>query len=171
MSCLRFYRSIYSVSVDIQRQTTLIIKPSSIVFPLFVFVIDLFAVNRNAFGEGLLVLGTSLASAAAEDELGAQGPLLGHLPLGLDLLVDDGVVVLQVGAEALGLETGPQRELVHGRRVLGPDGEVLGVQGELALKVLDGVGVLEEEDLWGGRGVSGVTLCNWAVWGRGQWVN
>lgn len=104
--------------------------------------------NEDALLERLLVLGAGVGvGAAAEDELGAQLPLLGDVPLVLDLAVDDGVVVLQVGAEALGLEAGPQGELVHGGRVLGPDGEVVGVDGELALEVLDGGGVLEEEDL------------------------
>lgn len=59
--------------------------------------------------------------------------------------------MLEVGAEALGLEAGPQRELVHGGGVLGPGGEVLGVQGELALELLDRLGVLEEEDLFPDR--------------------
>jgi len=46
-------------------------------------------------------------------ELGAEVPLLGDVPLGLCLLVDDGVVVLQVAAAALGLQGGPQHVLVH----------------------------------------------------------
>lgn len=112
---------------------------------------NLFAVDEDAVGQRLLVLGAGLASLAAEDELGAQSPLLGHVPLLLDLAVDDGVVVLEVGAEALGLEAGPQRELVHGGGVLGPGGEVLSVKGELALELLDRLGVLKEEDLFPDR--------------------
>ena len=42
--------------------------------------------------------------------------------------------------------------------MLGPVGELVGVLGELGLEVLDGGGVLVEEDLRGERGVSWVVL-------------
>jgi hypothetical protein len=57
--------------------------------------------------------------------------------------------VLQVGAEAFGLKGGPGGELVHGGRVLGPVGELVGVLGELGLEGFDGGGVFVEEDLGG----------------------
>ena len=66
-------------------------------------------------------------------------PLLGHG------LVDDGVVVLQAGADAGCGEGGPHRVLVHGVGVFGPHGEVGGVGGELLLQAAyDGL-VFKEE--------------------------
>ena len=82
-----------------------------------------------------------------EDELRLER-LQGDVPDLAGLLVGQGVVVLQVGAEAFGFEGGPGGELVHGRGVLRPVGELVGVLGELGLEVLDGGGVLVEEDLW-----------------------
>ena len=89
-------------------------------------------------------LASLAVNSAAEDKLGPERPLLGDVPLVLDALVDDGVVVLEVGTEALGLEGHPQGVLVHGRRVLGPGGEVVGVEGKLLLESVDGLGVFEE---------------------------
>lgn len=106
----------------------------------------LLAVDEQPLLERLEGLVAGLAGAAAEDELGLEAPLLGDVPVRLDLLVDDGVVVLQVGAEALGLERDPQGVLVHGARVLAPLGELVGVEREAVLEVVDGVGVFEEED-------------------------
>jgi hypothetical protein len=94
-----------------------------------------------------------LAAAAAKDQLRLEAPLLRDPPDFLGFGVDERVVVLQVGAGALGLEREPQRILVHGGRVLGPDGELVGVEGEGLLQGVDGLGVLEEEDL--GDDVSG----------------
>ena len=53
------------------------------------------------------ILGTGLAGAAADDELGVELPAGGDVPLGGDALVDEGVVVLERRAKALGLESGP----------------------------------------------------------------
>ena len=87
---------------------------------------------KAAFNRGeLLVCGGR--SNAAEYELGAQGPAGGDLPLFGHGLVDDGVVVLQVGSDAGGGEGGPHRVLVHGVGMFGPHGEVGGVGGELLL--------------------------------------
>ena len=82
-----------------------------------------------------------------EDELRLERPLQGDVPDLAGLLVGQGVVVLQVGAEAFGFEGGPGGELVHGGGVLAPVGELVGVLGELGLEGLDGGGVFVEEDL------------------------
>lgn len=105
-----------------------------------------------------MVLGAGLAGAAAEDELGGQLPVGGDVPLGGDALVDEGVVVLQVGAEALSLEGGPGGVLQDGGAVLGPDGEAVLVEGELLLHAGDDGGVDEEEDGAGGGLEAGVAL-------------
>jgi hypothetical protein len=88
-----------------------------------------------------------LAGTATEDQLAAELPLKGNVPVVSRLLVNERVVVLQVGAEALSLESRPQGELVHGVGVLAPVAEVVCVQGELLAKVLDGLGGFVEEDL------------------------
>lgn len=88
-----------------------------------------------------------LARTPAKHQLRAQLPLERDLPVVCSLLVDDGVVVLQVGAEALGLERNPQSVLVHGVGVLGPVAEVVRVQREGFAQVLDGLGGFVEEDL------------------------
>ena len=56
---------------------------------------------KAAFNRGELLVCGGL-SDAAEYELGAQGPAGGDLPLLGHGLVDDGVVVLQVGADVWG---------------------------------------------------------------------
>jgi hypothetical protein len=73
--------------------------------------------------------------------------LLGNLPEVLRLLIDDGIVVLQVAPEALGFEAGPERELVHGRGVLGPLGELVSISWILLLEGMDRIRVFEEENL------------------------
>ena len=96
------------------------------------------------------LLGQLLPSAlleTAEDELRLERPLERDVPGLAGLLVGQRAVVLQVGAEAFGLKGGPGGELVHGRGVLGPVGELVGVLGELGLEGLDGGGVFVEEDL------------------------
>lgn len=93
------------------------------------------------------VLGTGLTSLATKDEHGGQLPVRGDLPLGSDALVDERVVVLQVGAETFGLEGGPDSELQHGGGVGGPGGEAVGVDGELLLHAVDDLLVFVEEDL------------------------
>lgn len=55
-----------------------------------------------------------LAGLAAKDELSGELPRRRDGPLLLDLLVDEGVVVLEVGAQAFGFEGGPDCELEHG---------------------------------------------------------
>lgn len=105
------------------------------------------AVDEDSLLEGLELLLSRLAGAAAKDELGSELPLLRNLPLLLGALIHNGVVVLEVGTEALSLQRGPQSVLVHGRGVLGPVTEVVCVDGERLAEVLDGLGVLEEKNL------------------------
>ena len=105
------------------------------------------AVDEDPLLEGLELFLSWLAGAATEDELGSELPLLGDLPLLLGTLVDNGVVVLEVGTKALGLQGCPQSVLVHGRGVLGPVTKVVRVDGEGLAEVLDGLGILEEKNL------------------------
>lgn len=63
--------------------------------------------DEDSLLKGLLGLLTSLTFGLAEDELGLEGPGLGDLPLADDLLVDEGVVVLEAGSESLSLKGGP----------------------------------------------------------------
>lgn len=84
---------------------------------------------------------------AAEHQLRLQLPLERDVPDLAGLLVGQRVVVLQVGAEPLGLQRRPRGVLVHRARVLGPDGELVGVHGQVGLQGLDGLGVFVEEDL------------------------
>jgi len=96
-----------------------------------------------------------LTSTATKDQLGPQLPLLGDVPVVGSLLIDDGVIVLEVSAEALSLERDPQSVLVHRVGVLGPVAEVVGVEGECLAQVLDGLGVFVAENL--------NMLCQWVV--------
>jgi hypothetical protein len=88
---------------------------------------------------------------AAEDELRLERPLQGDVPDLAGLLVRQRVVVLEVGAEALGFESSPGGVLVHGGGVLAPVRELVSILGELGLQGLDGSGVFVEEDLGEGR--------------------
>lgn len=111
--------------------------------------------------------------------MGDQTPFSGDVPLLRDGGVDEGVVVLQIGAEAESFEAGPDwgggggllvefvivccwrwmgkgkvltEVLVHGIGVLSPGLEVVLVRGELLLEGLDVGGVFVEEDLYMGGG-------------------
>lgn len=99
--------------------------------------------------KGQEVFGTGLARLATKDQLGSELPVGRDTPLGGDALVDQWVVVLEVGAQTLGLESGPDGELQHGVRVGGPGGEAVGVDGELLLHLVDDLLVFVEEDLHG----------------------
>ena len=67
----------------------------------------LFAENLEAVLERRKGLLAGLAGRGTEDELGVEFPRSGDVPLLLDALVDQGAVVLEVGAETFGLEGGP----------------------------------------------------------------
>lgn len=96
---------------------------------------------------GQEVLGSGLASLSTKNQLGLQLPVGGDLPLGGDAVVDERVVVLEVGAQALGLERGPDSVLQHGVRMGRPEGEAIGIDGELLLHAVDDFLVFEEEYL------------------------
>lgn len=100
--------------------------------------------------ERLKLLVAGLAGAAPKDQLGIQPPGPGQAPGGSDLVVDERVVVLEVGAEALEPEGGPEEQLLHAGALGGPGGEAVGVRWERDLHALDDVVVLEEEDGAGG---------------------
>ena len=95
-----------------------------------------------------VLLGASLASTATEDQLGVELPVGGDLPGLGNLVVNEGVVVLEVGAQALGLKGGPDGVLQNGIALRGPAGEAVGVDGELGLEALDNGLVLEEQNLY-----------------------
>lgn len=80
----------------------------------------------------LTLLLTRSAGATAKDELSAEFPVEGDFPVLCGLGVDDGVVVLEVCAEAFCFEGDPEGELVHGVCLLGPVAEVVGVGGCVA---------------------------------------
>lgn len=116
---------------------------------LLIYTLLLGAVNEQPLAKSLLeLLLARLASAATKDQLGPELPLERDAPVLSSLLINDGVVVLQVCAEALSLERNPQRVLVHGVGVLGPVTEVVGVERERLAQVVDGLGGFIEEDLW-----------------------
>jgi hypothetical protein len=105
-------------------------------------------VDKQPLAESLLeLLLARLASAATKDKLPPELPLERDAPVLSSLLVNDGVVVLKVGAEALSLERNPDCVLVHGVGVLGPVTEVVCVQREGLAEVLNGLGSFVEEDL------------------------
>ncbi|KAH9874165.1 hypothetical protein IAQ61_004794 [Plenodomus lingam] len=82
------------------------------------------AVNKQPLAMSRLkMLLPSLASTSTKDELSPELPLKRNVPLLSGALVDDGVVVLKVGAQAFGLERDPEVVLVHGVGVLGPVAE------------------------------------------------
>jgi hypothetical protein len=92
---------------------------------------------------------TGLTSGSAEHHLCAELPVLGHIPRLLDTGVDQGVVVLEVGAETFGLQGSPGNVLRHTVGVDSPGGELVGVERELLLHAFDNSAVDEEEDLYG----------------------
>lgn len=74
------------------------------------------AVDLNAtFQRSELLLNTTTrrTSWLAEDELSAERPGLGNVPLLSNVLADGGVEVLEVAAETLSSQGGPGDELVH----------------------------------------------------------
>ena len=82
---------------------------------------------------------------AAKGHLGTQQPAGGQVPLLADRLVDQRVVVLQGGANTFLGQGGPDRKLGDPGAMFGPDGEVVGIEGEFLLQILDDGGVLEEQ--------------------------
>jgi len=95
----------------------------------------------------LELLLTGSASAATKDQLSAKLPLERNAPLLSSLLVDNGVVVLEVGAEAFSFKRDPQGILVHGVGLLRPVAEVVCVFRECLAELFDGFWIFVEEDL------------------------
>ncbi len=65
------------------------------------------AVNKDSLLQRLEGLRIRFASGLAKDQLSLQAPLLRHVPSRCNLLVDQGGVVLQIGAKAFLFESGP----------------------------------------------------------------
>lgn len=95
----------------------------------------------------LELLLSRLARPSTKDQLAPQLPLQWDVPVLCSLLVDDGVVMLEVGTEALSLEGNPESVLVHGIGMFGPVTEVVCVEWEGFAEAFDRLRVLIEEDL------------------------
>jgi hypothetical protein len=111
----------------------------------------------------LELLLAGLARASAEDQLGPKLPLEWDAPVLGSLLVDDGVVVLKVSTQSLGLKSDPKSILMHGVGVFRPVTEVVGIEScdrykhmldkwswsptEGFAETLDGLGILVAENL------------------------
>ncbi len=67
----------------------------------------LFAVNENPLLYRLESLFARLGGRLAKDELSLQTPIHRDLPMVLNLLIDDGVIMLEVAPEAFCFESGP----------------------------------------------------------------
>lgn len=105
-------------------------------------------VDKQPLAMSLLeLLLASLAIAATKDQLAPELPVKRDAPLLCCTLVDDRVVVLEVGTEAFGFKRNPESVLVHGVAVLRPVAEVLCVGRKPFAEVVDGLGVFVEEDL------------------------
>lgn len=94
-------------------------------------------------------LRTRLPSLSTKHQLRVQLPAGRNIPRSLHLLVNNWVVVLQVGTESLGLERSPDGELAHAVGLRRPDGELVGVDAVGFLHAADDGAVFEEEDLVG----------------------
>ena len=106
--------------------------------------------DLHALIDGLEALLTGRCANTTEDELSVKLPAGGQLPLARNALVDQRVVVLKVGTEALELEGSPGKVLLDGVALGSPTVELLSVGLELVLVLMDSVLVVEEEDSAGG---------------------
>lgn len=66
------------------------------------------------------ILWSSWCDWGTDDKLSLELPVLGDTPALVDLLVDEWIVMLKVGAQALELKCGPCGDLVHGVGLGGP---------------------------------------------------
>lgn len=80
--------------------------------------------------------------------MGIELPVRGDVPSLGNLLVDDGIVVLEVGAETLSLQSCPNSKLSHAIRLRCPAVELVLVDGEVLLVVFNGGAVIEKQDLF-----------------------
>lgn len=101
--------------------------------------------TRMRSSSGLNVFSPGSPARSAERHLRYQPPLFGQTPAFAYLVVDQWVVMLQRRAEPSVFEHRPYRQLVHGRGLFGPDGEVAGVTRKFLLQVADDVRIFEEE--------------------------
>lgn len=107
------------------------------------------AVDEQPLAEGGLEgLLAGLTSASTEDKLGPELPVKRDVPCLSSLLVDDRVVVLEIGPETFSLEGNPEGELVHGVGMLGPVTVVVGVDGDVLAESVHWLGVLIEQNLF-----------------------
>jgi hypothetical protein len=104
-------------------------------------------VYKEPLFKRLEFLGAGLASSSTKHQLSPKLPVKRDVPVLLGLAIDDRVIVLQIGAAAGGLQRSPSGILVHSGSMLRPDGEVIRIERECLLELLDGHGVLEEENL------------------------
>lgn len=106
----------------------------------------LLAKDLHPFLDRLESLLACFSLLATEYQLRNQSPFTGDVPFLAHRLVDEGVIVLQVGAEAERLKGSPEEELMHGVRVLSPLSKVILVCSKLLRHRLDMSRVLVEED-------------------------
>lgn len=107
-------------------------------------------VHKQPLAESFLeLLLTRLASPATEDQLRPELPLEWDVPVLSGLLVNDWVVMLEVGTKTLSLKRYPQSVLVHSIGVLTPVAKMVCIQWERLAQVLNRLGVLVEQDLQG----------------------
>jgi hypothetical protein len=115
--------------------------------------LSLRAVNEESLLNRLLDLSTLLnvltgtLCGATKHKLGLEFPLLRNVPVTLCLLVNDGVVVLEVASTAFSLKSSPQVVLGHGSRLSSPTREMVSIQSKLLLKLSDRLGVNKEQNL------------------------
>lgn len=86
-----------------------------------------------------------------EDELRGQDPILAQAPLANDLIIDESIVMLQIGTQTLSLEGEPEQVLVHGIGVLAPLGVLVGIRrgmGYFGGDIRSRLSVFEEHDLF-----------------------
>ena len=103
--------------------------------------------HEDALFERLVCLWARLSCPSPKHQLCLQPPFERNLPFLLRELVHQRVVVLQVAAKPFRFKRGPEHVLVHGRRMFGPLGELVSVEGQLGLELVDWMRVFKEQDL------------------------
>lgn len=103
-------------------------------------------IRLDLFIHGILLNRLSLSNLSTKDELSVQLPISRDAPSLLDLIVNQGVVMLQVSAEAIRLERRPDQVLVHAVGLGRPVGEAVGVRSNVLLVLGDIVLIDKEQD-------------------------
>lgn len=88
-----------------------------------------------------------LTTTAAKNQLGPQLPLKGDAPFLRGPLVDDGIVVLEIGTEAFRVESEPHCVLMHSAGMLAPVSKLMRVNRKGLLELVDWSGILVKEYL------------------------